>query len=102
MIELSEMIRQLRWELNAAMADGAGERVRFELGTVEIETTVAVDREAEANGKVRFWVVEAGGSGRDTRSRTQRITLTLQPKAVAPDGTSRNALISGGEVDGER
>jgi hypothetical protein len=101
-IELSEMIRQLRRELDAAMVDGAGERVRFELGPVEIETTVAVDREAEANGKVRFWVVEAGGSGRDTRSRTQRITLTLQPKAVAPDGTSRSAWISGGEVDGER
>ncbi len=102
MIELSDMIRQLRQELNAAMADGAGEKVRFELGPVEIETTVAVDREAGINGKVRFWVIEAGGSGRSAQSRTQRITLTLQPKAVAPNGTLRTALIAGGEVDGER
>ncbi|MFJ4687117.1 trypco2 family protein [Streptomyces sp. NPDC088789] len=102
MIELAEMVRELRRELGAAMADGVGEAVRFELGPVEIEATVAVERAAEGSGKVRFWVVEAGGGGKDTRSRTQRITLTLQPVAVGPDGTPRSALISGGEVDGER
>ncbi|MDX3059629.1 hypothetical protein PV394_31600 [Streptomyces sp. NE06-03E] len=102
MVELSDMIRQLRRELNAAMSDGRDEAVRFELGPVEIEATVTVDREAGADGKVRFWVVEAGGSGKYAQARTQRITLTLQPKAVAPDGTPRTALITGAEADGER
>ncbi|NLU68340.1 trypco2 family protein [Streptomyces sp. HNM0574] len=102
MIELSDMIRELRRELNAAMADGEGDAVRFALGTAEIEATVAVDREAGADGRVRFWVLEAGGSGKETASRTQRITLTLEPRTVAADGTTATALIAGDEVDGER
>ncbi|WP_045562567.1 trypco2 family protein [Streptomyces sp. FxanaA7] len=102
MIELSEMIRQLRQELNTAMADGAAGPVRFELGPVEIEASVAVDREAGAGGKVRFWVVEANAGGKFATSETHRISLTLQPKLVAPDGTQRAVLIAGDEADGER
>ncbi|MFG2232284.1 trypco2 family protein [Streptomyces sp. NPDC048723] len=102
MIELSEMIRQLRQELNTAMADSAAGPVRFELGPVEIEASVAVDREAGAGGKVRFWVVEANASGKSATSQTHRISLTLQPKLVAPDGTQRSVLIAGDEADGER
>lgn len=104
MIELSDMIRQLRDELNTALGDRAEDDggVRFELGPVEIEATVAVGREGDTNGKIRFWVVEAGGSGRNTESQTQRIKLTLQPKILTPDGTPQSALIAGGEVDGER
>ncbi|MFF2189350.1 trypco2 family protein [Streptomyces sp. NPDC058155] len=103
-VELAELIRQLRKELKAAAAEGAeaGEALQFEVGPVEVEATVAISREAGANGKVRFWVVEAGGDGRFARSATQRITLTLHPKVVAQDGTTRSPLISGDEVDGER
>jgi hypothetical protein len=53
-------------------------------------------------GKVRFWVVEAGGDAQAESSRTHRISLTLQPKLVAPDGTRRTVLISGYETDAER
>ncbi|MFD7232160.1 trypco2 family protein [Streptomyces sp. NPDC059881] len=102
MIELSDMIRQLRQELNTAMVDGPVGPIRFELGPIEIEATVAVDREAGASGKVRFWVVEAGADGKSATSQTQRINLTLQPKLVAPDGTERTVLIAGDEADGER
>ncbi|MEE1804153.1 MULTISPECIES: trypco2 family protein [unclassified Streptomyces] len=102
MIELSELIRELRQELNAAMADGQDEAVRFELGPVEVEATVAVDRAGSANGKVRFWVVEAGADASYTHAQTQRITLTLQPVLVAPDAARGPVLIAGDEVDGER
>lgn len=95
------MIEQLRRELTAAVTEGAGEPVRFELGPVQIETTVVVERAAEANGRVRFWVVEAGGKGSGSHSQSQRITLTLTPKTVAPDGTARTALIASGEVEPE-
>ncbi|MFD7107081.1 trypco2 family protein [Streptomyces celluloflavus] len=102
MIELSEMIQQLRQELSAALADGDGQLVRFELGPVEIEATVEVGREAGGNGKVRFWLVDAGAEGRATQTRGQRITLTLQPKTFGVDGTPRTLLIAGDEVAGER
>jgi Trypsin-co-occurring domain 2 len=101
-IELSDMIRELRWQLNVAMAEGGGGPIRFELGPVQIEANVMVNREAGTGAKVKFWVVEADANGRVTQSRTQRITLTLQPKRLTPDGTRETALIAGDEVSGER
>lgn len=103
MIELSEMIRELRQQLNSALADGADDPVRFEVGPVEIEASVAVTREAGADAKVRLWVVDAGANGKYAHAQTQRITLTLNPKVVAADGGApQSVLIAGGEVDGER
>ncbi|MEU0277194.1 trypco2 family protein [Streptomyces sp. NPDC006195] len=87
MIDLSDMIRTLRQELNAAITDGEGDPVRFELGQVEIETTVAVEREAGAGGKVRFWVVTADAEGRLAGSRTQRVAPTWTP--AGPDRPPR-------------
>ncbi|EST25509.1 trypco2 family protein [Streptomyces roseochromogenus] len=103
MIELSDMIRELRGQLTTALADGDGQLVRFELGPVEVEATVAVTREAGADAKVRLWVVDAGANGKYSHAQTQRIKVTLTPKAVPADGSPvRPFLIAGGEVDGER
>ncbi|GGR39938.1 trypco2 family protein [Streptomyces aurantiogriseus] len=103
MIELADMIRELRQQLTSALADGDGETVRFELGPVEVEASVAVTREAGGDAKVRLWVVDAGANGKYAQSETQRITLTLTPKAVSGDGGApRTVLIAGGEVDDER
>jgi hypothetical protein len=101
-IELSEMIRELRQQLNSALTDGVDEAVRFEVGPVEIEATVAVTREAGADSKVRLWVVDAGANGKYTHGQTQRITVTLTPMSLGREGASRPVLIAGGEVDGER
>ncbi|GCB52783.1 trypco2 family protein [Streptomyces sp. NL15-2K] len=103
MIELSDMIRELRGQLTASLQDGADEAIRFELGPVEIEATVAVSREAGADSKVRLWVVDAGASGKYAHAQTQRIKVELTPKAVPPDGgPPQPALIAGDEVDNER
>lgn len=99
MVELSSMIRDLRRELNSAMAEAEGEQLRFELGPVQIEATVTVGTEKSGQGKVRFWVIEAGGDGKATRSDLQKITLTLQPRLA---GTPGSPLISGDEIPGER
>ena len=58
MIELSEMISELRRELDQAIDAGVDERLRFELGPVEVEVTVGLDSKGTAGAKVRFWVVE--------------------------------------------
>ncbi|MET9445312.1 trypco2 family protein [Streptomyces sp. NPDC006610] len=102
MIELSDMIRELRSQLAASLADGAGEAVRFEVGPVEIEATVAVGREAGANARVRLWVVDAGADGKYTHAQTQTVRVTLTPKVVEGDGPPRSALVSGDEAAGER
>ncbi|MFF7753500.1 trypco2 family protein [Streptomyces sp. NPDC007971] len=102
MIELAAMVRELKEQLNAAMAETGPGPLRFELGSVEIEATVAVDRTGGVDGKVKFWVVEAGADASLSDSRTHRITLTLHPSLVAPDGTPHRVLIAGEEADGER
>ncbi|MYZ40203.1 MULTISPECIES: trypco2 family protein [unclassified Streptomyces] len=101
-VELAEMIGQLRAELTEAMRQGESENadLRFELGPVELELTISVDKEAGPGAKVRFWVVELGADAKIAQNSTQRITLTLDPRrAGEPD---RRPLISGAEVDGER
>ncbi|MBC2876482.1 MULTISPECIES: trypco2 family protein [Streptomyces] len=100
MIELSDMIGELRQQLSAALADGAGEAVRFELGPVELEATVAVSQESGADAKVRLWVVDAGADGKYAQAQTQRVSITLMPRTGAA-GT-HPVLIAGGEADGER
>jgi hypothetical protein len=98
-VELSELIRELRVELQRAMAAGAEEQLRFELGPVELELTVAVSKEAGAGAKVQVWVVELGADGKASRVDTQRMKLTLLPK-VQSTGTS--PLIGGPSTASER
>ena len=98
-VELAQVIGQLRRELSAAMRAGEGEDLRFELGPVELELTVAVSKEAGPNAKVRFWVVELGADAKVASQTSQRITLTLDPRRC---GVAGKPLISGSEQAGER
>jgi hypothetical protein len=98
MIELGEVIGELRRELQSAMSAGAGEPLRFELGPVELEATVAVEKGGSGSAKVRFWVVELGGDASVSQSSTQRIKLVLQPRLTS----GQTPLISGDEAPGER
>ncbi|MEU5339799.1 trypco2 family protein [Streptomyces sp. NPDC020766] len=102
MIELSIFIKELRNQLNSALSDVNPGPVRFELGPVEIEAIVAVDQSHGATGKVNFWVVEASADVSAISTRTHRITVTLHPVLVPPDGSHHSVLITGSELDQER
>lgn len=102
MIELTEAVRELRSQLNSALSDAGPGPVRFELGPVEIEAVVTVDRSSGAGGKINFWMVEATADASVATSSTHRITLTLQPVLVTPGGEHRTVLISGEELELER
>lgn len=98
-VELAELIGQLRTELTKAMHSGEDEELRFEVGPVELELTVAVQRDGAAGAKVKFWVVELGADVKAAAGSTQRIKLTLDPRrAGQPD---RRPTISGAESVGE-
>jgi hypothetical protein len=99
LIELSDVIRDLRSELAAAVAAAPGDGLRFELGPIELEVSVALEKTAGATAKVRFWVADLGGNGAVTKSSTQTVKLTLQPHV---DGSGRPPYVSGIEVTGER
>jgi hypothetical protein len=105
LIELAEVIRQLRLELDRARSAAEGEDLRFELGPIELEVMVGLEATGGAGAKVRFWVVELGGDAHATSASTQRINLTLHPTAGgAPgaQGSMVSAYVSGTEVPGER
>jgi hypothetical protein len=99
-IELAELIGQLREELTRAMREGEHEELRFETERVELELSVAVDREARPGAKVRFWVVEAGSEVKAGANSTQRITLEFVPRRAGRRG--EKPLISGEALPGER
>lgn len=104
-LELASVVRQLRAELNEAMDDGDGERLRFELGPVELSLTVTVGREAAPGARIRFWVIEAGTDAKVSRQAVQDIKLVLTPRDMrAPlcaDGKPAPPLIGGRRQPGE-
>lgn len=98
-VELAELIGQLRAELTEAMHAGENEDLRFEVGPVELELTVAVTKEAKPGAKVKFWVVELGADVTAGSSTTQTIKLVLDPRRKGQPG---KVEISGGEVGNEK
>lgn len=99
MIELATVIKDLREELQAAIEASADEHLRFELGPIELEVSVAVERLDGGAGKVRFWVIELGGDRKHNATSSQRIKLSLTPKVP---GARRPPQIAGGIEVGER
>ncbi|MFD4641111.1 trypco2 family protein [Lentzea sp. NPDC058436] len=97
-VELADLIGQLRAELTEAMHAGENEDLRFVLGPVELELTVAVTKEAKPGAKVKFWVVELGADVSISSATTQTIKLILDPRRR---GETTSPVISGREVQGE-
>jgi hypothetical protein len=81
-ISLSEMIEDLRKELEEAAKQGVGEVIVFEIEKVELEAKVVVSKTGKADAKVQFWVVSAGGGYERGSQDTQTVKLTLLPKSA--------------------
>ena len=101
MIELADVIDDLRAELEHAQMRAKGSALRFGLGPVELELTVALSREGKTGGKVRFWVAEVNAEGKLASTSTQKIKLTLNPAVVAGDA-KESVYVGGGADDDER
>jgi hypothetical protein len=98
-IRLADFIADLRSELESAVNAAPDDGLRFHLGAIELEVSVAVEKTGTAGAKANFWVVELGGDGTLTRASTQTVRLTLEPHLV---GSSGRPEVSGAEVDRER
>ncbi len=102
---LSDVIAKLRDDLSVALAEGEGERMRFELGPIEVTLTVNVTSEGGGKAGIKFWVVEASVDGTVSTATGQEIKLTLSPKdTLAPntaDGSYPSPMVAGDAVAGE-
>lgn len=102
-IELAEVVRQLRAQLQLAMEAGTDEDLRFEVQDLELELQVAVTKSAgggfEGGSEVKFRVFEAGASGKVEASigseRVQRLKLRLRPTTGAQQATSGKVFLGG-------
>ncbi len=94
-LELWELISKLREDLQAAMAEGEGQAIRFKLETVEIELKVEAKRVGKGKAGIKFWVVEAGAEGSLENDRIQTIKLKMMPvtSETKPDG-NREVMLS--------
>jgi hypothetical protein len=78
-IALADAIDAIRAEMLDAEDRGAGSRLRFAVEHVELEFTVTVSYDAQADVRVRFWVLEAGGGAGASRAGGQIVRVTLRP-----------------------
>ena len=63
-VPVADAIELLRDELEAALAKGAGRPVQFRVPDVTLTVSVVAGKSKDAVGKIRWWVIEAGGSGK--------------------------------------
>lgn len=84
MIPLSDVVRELRSELLAAMKQGKGEALRFKLKPVEMEFTVGVTGSIGGKAGIKFWVLDVEANAKRDSSATHKIKLVLEP--VGEDG----------------
>jgi hypothetical protein len=79
LVDLSSALEALRSELEEAWAAGQGRRVGFRVSDVTLTIQAVAQRDKQAGGKLRWWVLEAGGEARTSTETTQSIVLTLTP-----------------------
>ena len=96
-IRLSDAITDLRLELMNTLERGAAEKVRFDVGVIELELEIEATIEGSAKAETKWWVVSAGAEGKVARGATHRLKLNLTPRFQ--DGNLRIAADSGGGLN---
>ncbi len=96
-VGLAEAVESLRAELMRAVEAGKGQPMQFSVDPIELTAQVVVTREAD--GKIGWSLLGAGGSYES--ASTQTLTLKLAPVWKKPDGTFERdfTIASAGSAD---
>ncbi|MFE1172223.1 trypco2 family protein [Streptomyces sp. NPDC058773] len=81
-IDLTEAVQAVRDDLRAATGRFDGEELQFDMGPIELEFTVELERDPRARSGVRTWVITDTG-GANAASARHRLKLTLTPRQLA-------------------
>jgi hypothetical protein len=92
---LASALDGLREELETAWEKGAGHTVRFRVSSVTLTLEAVARREVEGSGKIRWWLVEAGGGVSAGRESTQTLVLTLTPGLYDAQGNPSPLDVAG-------
>ncbi|WP_406124026.1 trypco2 family protein [Streptomyces sp. NBC_00989] len=77
-IELADAVQVVRDQLMLAASRASGQDVVFEVGDIELEFNVELQKQIQGGVKVKAWVVEAGADAGGSRTRTHRVAVTLK------------------------
>lgn len=98
---LGQLIWLVRRELEWAHAVDAGQPLRFEVGTVELDVDVEVTRATKGEGGLDLTVLGVGGSASGSRESTHGLTSTVHVVLTPRD--LRNAdgryVVSGADTE---
>jgi hypothetical protein len=75
--DLADAVAALRAELWAAISAGSAEERHLDVADIEVE--LSVESATGADGRVTFWVVDAGAKDTVGASASYRVTLKLTP-----------------------
>jgi hypothetical protein len=92
---LSSALEGLREELASAWAESAGKSVRFRVSEVTLTLNAVARRDVEGSGKIRWWLIEAGGGVATATETTQTLVLTLTPGLYDAQGNLGPLDVSG-------
>ena len=92
---LSAALEGLRAELETAWEQGAARALRFRVSSVTLTLEVVARRESEGGGKIRWWLVEAGGGVSAGAETTQTLVLTLTPGVYDTQGDLKPLDVAG-------
>jgi hypothetical protein len=76
---LAAALEALRDELELAWRTSRDRNVRFRASEVTLTAQTVARLEKDGSGKIRWWLVEAGGEVKRASERTHMLTLTLTP-----------------------
>ncbi|MGV9865703.1 trypco2 family protein [Rhodococcus koreensis] len=77
-IPFADFVGALREQLKKAYQERDPE-LPIEVGPVTVEFTLLTRQEGEGKVGIKFWVVDAGVSGKVGKESTQKVTLQLTP-----------------------
>lgn len=84
-LELAEAVEAIRNELLNAAARGAGNDVTFQVGPIQMEFTVELRRDVRARGGIKAYVLSGEVDAGRSRTRTHRVSFTLEPRRADGD-----------------
>jgi len=95
---LASTLEALRDELDVAWHSGQGKSIRFLASEVTVTLSAVARLDKDGSGKVRWYVVEAGGGVKSGSEHTHTLVLTLTPLQVDEHGRAQPLQVSGDQA----
>ena len=95
---MSTALEGLREELETVWKQSADKELKFRVNNVTLTVEAVARREVEGSGKIRWWLIEAGGGVTAGKETTQTLVLTLTPGLYDKQGNLKPLDVAGEQI----